>query len=217
MNDLPNQIRGHVTQRLRLAAPAIILRDYLPKILVEHKRRYRNFQLTLHDANQAAAEELLLKREIDLAITELQDRPASSLNCCVLLRLPLVLLVPNRATFREIRDFFSSDSASQTLISLPPDEVISKHFQSGLRKLNLAWTPGIEVTSLELVALYASRGFGVGVSVAVPRSKPERGIRVVPLRNFPPLTIAALWSGELSETALSFQSDIQNVARGLRR
>ena len=139
LSDLPDQIRGHANERLRLAAPAIILRDYLPKIFVEYKRRYPDFHLTLHDANQAIAEELLRKREIDLAITELEGKPVSPINSCILLRLPLVLVVPERSKFRTITDFFHDDMSAQNLISLPSDEVISKHFHAGLQKFGLSW------------------------------------------------------------------------------
>jgi DNA-binding transcriptional LysR family regulator len=217
LSELPAQIRGHASQRLRLAAPAIILRDYLPKIFIEYKRQYRDFRLTLHDANQASAEELLRKNEIDLAITELEGRPALSINSCILLRLPLVLLVPKRATFRAISDFFNDGSASQSLISLPADEVISKQFQSGLKKLGLSWAPAIEVSSLELIDLYTSLGFGIGLSIQVPRSIAKGSVRPLPLRKFPPLTIAALWSGELSAPAAAFLDDIKSLASRLDR
>src|SRR5689334_25320066 len=65
--DLRLQISGQATQRLRLAAPSVILRDYLPRIFIRYKRRDRDFRLALYDANQAIAEELLRKREIDIA------------------------------------------------------------------------------------------------------------------------------------------------------
>jgi DNA-binding transcriptional LysR family regulator len=217
LTELPDQILRHATQRLRLAAPAIILRDYLPKIFVDYKRRYPDFRLTLHDANQAIAEELLRKREIDLAITELEGRPASFINSCILLRLPLVLVVPKRAAFRTIADFFDDGTPSQSLISLPPEEVISKHFQAGLRKLGLGWTATIEVSSLELIDLYASLSFGVGLSVAVPGLRRKSGLNVVPLRKFASLTIAALWSGDLSEPAAAFLTDIKKLASRLDR
>jgi len=217
LSELPDQIRGQANRRLRLAAPAIILRDYLPKILIEYKRRHRDFHLTLHDANQAIAEELLRKREIDLAITELEGSPALSLSSCTLMRLPLVLVAPKRATFCTISDFFRHDGPSQSLISLPPAEVISKHFHAGLRKLGLAWTTAIEVGSLELIDLYASLGFGVGLSVAVPGLRRKSGLRALPLRKFPPLTIAALWSGKLSEPATMFLDSIKKFASRLNR
>ncbi len=215
--DLSHQIRGHAAQRLRLAAPAIILRDYLPKIFVEYKRRNPDFHLTLHDANQASAEELLRKREIDLAITELEGHPGSPINCCVLLRLPLVLVVPRRATHHAIGDFFRDGSPLQSLISLPTDEAISRQFQAGLRKLRLTWAPAIEVSSLELIDLYTSLGFGTGLSVALPGVKRKNGLRNVPLRKFPPLAIAALWIGELSEPAATFLADIEKLASRLSR
>jgi DNA-binding transcriptional LysR family regulator len=217
LRDLPRQVRGHAAQRLRLAAPGIILRDYLPKIFVEYKRRYPDFHLTLHDANQAMAEELLRKREIDLAITELEGGPASSVNSCVLLRLPLVLLVPKRFRFRALSDFFRHHAPAQNLISLPPDEMISKHFQAGLKKLGFAWTPAIEVSSLELIDLYASLGFGAGLSVDLPTLKRRNRLHVLALPKFPPLTIAALWIGALSEPAITFLADIKKFAARLSR
>jgi DNA-binding transcriptional LysR family regulator len=217
LHDLPHRVRGHTAQRLRLAAPGIILRNYLPKIFVEYKQRHPDFQLALYDANQAIAEELLRKREIDLAITELEGRPASSIASCVLLRLPLVLILSKRSEFSAIRDFFRERSPSQGLISLPPNEVISKQFQAGLKKLGLAWTPAIEVSSLELIDLYASLGFGVGLSVQVPGLQRKSGLRAVRLGKFPPLTIAALWIGELSEPATTFLADIKRLAARLNR
>jgi DNA-binding transcriptional LysR family regulator len=215
LNELPHQVRGHATGRLRLAAPATILRGYLPKLFAEYKRRDPEFRLTLFEANQAIAEELLRKREIDIAITELEGRPASSINSCVLLRLPLVLITSKRGTFRKLADFFESGSPSQSLISLRAEEVIPKHFHAGLQKLGLSWTPSIEVSSLELIDQYTALGFGVGLSVVVPGLKRESGLRVLPLRKFPPVTIAALWSGELTAPAATFLADVKKLAERL--
>jgi DNA-binding transcriptional LysR family regulator len=212
LTHLVDQVRGHATGRLRLAAPATILRGYLPKIFAEYKRRFQDFHLTLYEANQAIAEELLRKREVDLAITEMEGRPASSIRSSILLRLPLALLVPKRVPFRTSSDVFHQGPTRQSLISLRSDEVISKQFQTGLRKLGLSWTPDIEVSSLELVDLYASLGFGVGLSVLVPGLKRKSGLRLVPLPKFPPLNIAALWSGELSELANIFLADVKKLA-----
>ena len=157
LEKLPSHIRGHANQRLRLAAPAIILRDYLPKLFARYKRRHPDFHLTLHDANQASAEELLRKHEIDLAITELEGKLPTPIESCHLVRIPLVLVVRTRTTFRTLGDFFRKDAPPPGLISLPPDEVISKVFHDGLKKLRLAWPSTIEVSSLELIDLYLSR------------------------------------------------------------
>jgi DNA-binding transcriptional LysR family regulator len=217
LGELPDQIRGYAKQRLRLAAPTTILWDYLPAILAGYKYRYPDFRLTLHDANQAAAEELLRKHEIDLAITELEGTPAVSINSCTLVRLPLVLVVPKKTKFRSLSDCFRQGAPLQSLISFRSDEVISKHFHGGLRKLGVAWAPAIEVTSLELIEIYTSLGLGIGVSVAAPGSSGKRGLRLIPLRKFPPLTVAALWIGNLSELATAFLADVKKLADRLGR
>ncbi len=213
--ELLNHVRGQTSPRLRLAAPGIILRDYLPKIFETYKRRYRDFRLTLFDANQACAEDLLRKNEIDLAITELEGKPAPSIQSSVLLRVPLVLVAPRRVSPRSFKDMFRGGPPAESLISLPPDEVISKHFHAGLKKMKLAWSPEIEVTSLELIEVYAALGFGVGLSLGIPGRRPRKGLRELPLRNFPPLSVAALWMGDLSGLAVAFLTDIKKLASGL--
>lgn len=215
--ELPNHVRGQTSPRLRLAAPGIILRNYLPKIFEAYKRRHRGFRLVLCDANQASAEDLLKKREIDLAITELEGKPVPPIQSCTLLKVPLVLVVPKHSTLRSIKDLFREGAPSQSLISLPPDEVIAKHFHAGLKKMKLAWTPSIEVTSLELIELYAALGFGIGLSLGIPNRRLRKELRELPLRNFSSLTVAALWVGDLSDLTAKFLIDIKKLARGLSR
>jgi DNA-binding transcriptional LysR family regulator len=212
LNQLPDHVRGHAQQHLRLAAPEIMLRDYLPTILAKYKGRYPDFRLTLHDTNQSGAEEFLRKREIDLAITELERHPSASIESCNLVRLRLVLTVPKRAAVRSLKDAFHNRRPVERLISLPVNEVLTKHFHAGLKKLELAWAPAIEVSSVDLIDIYTSLGFGVGVSVAVPRKKMKHGLRHVALPTFPRLTIAALWIGELTELAASFLADVKKIA-----
>src|SRR5205814_1934990 len=83
------------------------------------------------DANQAIAEDLLYKGEIDLAITELGAKPRLSIQSCSLINLPLVLIIPKLAPIRTIRDLFDGRAPLMSLISLPPEEVITKHFHQG--------------------------------------------------------------------------------------
>ena len=126
-------------------------------------------------------------------------------------------IVPERTPFRTLSDFFRKGAPSQSLISLPPDETISRNFHAGLRKLGLAWSSKIEVSSLELIDLYTSLGFGVGLSIAKPGLQRRRGLRALPLRRFPPLTVAALRIGDLSDLAATFLADIKKLAAQLAR
>jgi DNA-binding transcriptional LysR family regulator len=217
LDQLPEQVRGHATQHLRLAAPAIMLREYLPDTLANYKRRYPEFRLTLHDANQAVAEELLRKREIDLAITELEGRPSPSIECCNLVRLPLVLIVPRAARVRSLKDVFENGKPIERLISLSSAEVLTKQFQDGLKRFGFNWPAAIELSSIDLIDTYAALGFGIGASVALPQRKLSSKLRQVALPGFPLLNISALWTGELSKLASSFLEDVKKIARRLTR
>ena len=212
LKELPEQIRGHANRRLRLAAPARILRDYLPGILGKYEVRFPNFKLTLFDANQSAAEELLRKGEIDLAITELGNKPGVSIQCYDLVRLPLTLVVPKQSGVKTFGQILGRDGPSMNLISLPSDEAIAKHFDRGLRRLGLGWSPAIELGTLELIETYVALGFGAGMSIAVPGRRIRSDLRVVTLQNFPRLTIAALWMSELPEFAALLLSDVKKLA-----
>jgi hypothetical protein len=89
--------------------------------------------------------------------------------------------------------FFSRGQTIAKFDFVTPDVVIAKHFQSRLKKMKLAWATSIKVISLELIELYAALGFGMGLSLGLPNRRLREELRVVPLRNFPPLTVAALW------------------------
>lgn len=217
LRDLPAHVRGYAEQHLRLAAPGRILRDYLPDVIARYKHRYPNLELTLREANQVRAEQLLRRREIDIAITELEGPTKGSFRRCDLVQLPLVLMVPRRSKITAISDLFQNGRPNQKLISLPSSEVLSKSFYAGLNKLGLHWPMAIEVVSLELIDVYTSLGFGVGSSVFLPGRKIPKDLRLVPLPKFPWLRIGAFWLGELPAIAESMLADLKRVAEKMKK
>src|SRR5262245_20251052 len=110
------RLRGETAQRLRLAAPSTILREHLPSLLEQHRRTFPQMRLRLRDANQATAENLLRKQEVDLAITELEGRPSSGIRCCELLSLPLYLLVPQTHPVRSAAELWKKKEIADPLI-----------------------------------------------------------------------------------------------------
>jgi DNA-binding transcriptional LysR family regulator len=217
IGEVSRQLRSEENARLRLAAPATILRGYLPALLRNHKRKYPALTLQLHDANHAEAERLLQKHEIDLAVTELEGKPAAGLNSAILFKLPLALIMPQRLKIKTAADLWRGGTSPETLISLPPGEVIVKQFQSRLKRLGVNWPSGVEVSSMDLIPIYVSLGFGVGLSIVIPRAKVVKGLKVLPLPNFPPLVIAALWQKNLSRSNAAFLADIKQRAQEMER
>ena len=71
------RIRG-ASQQLRIAAPSIVLHDYVPELLRRLRGRFPIFRLQLHEAARADAERLLQAGEIDLSITIIDSNPVSN-------------------------------------------------------------------------------------------------------------------------------------------
>lgn len=188
--------RGRDTT-LRLAAPATVLRSYLPELLHKHQALVPQLTLKLFDANQAEVEELLRKQEIDLAICELAGKPAPGLKSLVLFRLPLALLVGPNLKVRSAARLLS-DHSRDRLVSLPETEVVTRKFQAELQRRRIDWRTSVEVSSLDLVATYVSLGLGVGLSIAAPGDRLPGGVRRLPLHTFAPVVVAALWRNKLS-------------------
>jgi DNA-binding transcriptional LysR family regulator len=215
--EIPDKLRAQENSRLRLAAPATILRGHLPELLKLHKRKYPDLCLQLHDANQATAEALLQKQEIDLAVTELEGKPASGLNSAILFKLPLVLVLPKDLRVATAAELWRRGRKLDTLIALPETEVITKQFQAGLRRAGVEWTTGVEVTAIDLIPIYVSLGFGVGVTLDIPGRKLEPGVKTLPLPKFPPLVIAALWQSNISKSNAEFLTEIRRRALEIQR
>lgn len=217
VGEVSRRLRSEENARLRLAAPATILRGHLPALLREHQRKFPTLTLQLHDANQAAAERLLQKHEIDLAVTELEGKPAAGLNSTVLCKLPRVLIVPRRWKIKAASDLWRGTGKRETLISLPPEEVMVRQFHSRLKRLGFHWPTGVEVSAMDLIPIYVSLGFGVGLSIKIPRAKIARDLRILPLPGFPPLIVAALWQKNLSRANTAFLAQIRERAAELER
>ena len=217
IREVPARLRRGEDARLRLAAPATILRAHLPAVLRDHKKRYPSVSLQLYDANQTSAEELLRKQEIDLAITELEGKPAAGLQSAILFRLPLILIVSETLKIKRASDLWRQGTPPESLISLPPDEVMSKQFQTRLRQLRVNWRVGVQVSAMDLIPIYVALGFGVGLSIAAPGATLAAGLKALPLPNFPPLVIAALWQRNLSGPNTAFLKEIRKRVAGDRR
>ena len=109
------------------------------------------------------------------------------------MRLPLVLVVPQRSRVRVAADLWSADVIRAPLICLPGDEAITRNFQRGLRQLKVDWPIAIEASSTSLISQYVAGGCGIGVSVDLPGMASVRGTRVVPLPGFDPIEVVAMW------------------------
>ena len=210
-------IRGGSACRLRVAAPAIVLYDYLPEIFQRLRKHFPFFRLSLHEAARAEAERLLQAGEIDIAITVLERKRANAVRSRALLELPLILLVKNTERLPRAEELWRRDKIEETLITFRRSDPVSLHFQEGLERLGVEWFPGIEVNSTRLIECYVGHGYGIGLTVSTPRFKPPKGIRALKLATFPRVLIGATWTEKLSSIAQHFLEEVEREATSLRK
>ena len=216
LSEVTAELRGEAGQRLRLAASAQALRGHVPALLKKLHKQAPLLQLSLQEAYQAEAEAMLHRQEIDLAITELADRPATGLKAFTLLKLPLVLLVRADYPLSSTRDLWTSGVVRQPLIAYGEHQTLTRQFQSELRRRGHQWPVTIEASSMDIVEAYVAEGFGLGLSVDVPESTLRPGVKALPLPGFTPLIVAALWQGKLPPLPAAFLDLIKVRATELR-
>jgi DNA-binding transcriptional LysR family regulator len=200
---------GGKFQHIRIGAAEIILRDHLPAPLQHLKKKFPGLKVTLRSGYLPEIEGWFQKQEIDFAVTLLEGKPPAGLNAAPLIKLSLGLLVPESSRLRSAEELWQHDRIEETLISLPANEPIARNFQEGLSKLGVDWFPGIEVSSLDVLEAYVRNGYGLGLTVVVPKAVPGDGVRLLPLPDFAPVTIGALWQGKLVPITQAFLSGLQ--------
>jgi len=213
LGDLESELQGGEARYIRIGASGIVLRDHLPDLVQTLRKKFPTLKLALRGGLQPELENLLLKEEIDLAISLVEQKSAPGVRSVPLIDLPLVLLVPRKSQFTDAAQLWALDKISEPLICLPTSETICKNFQAGLARLGVDWFPSIEANSLDLIEAYVAAGLGIGAAVALPKSKPHPEIRVLPLPGFAPIKLGALWRGKMTPLVQSLLDEVKRRAK----
>jgi DNA-binding transcriptional LysR family regulator len=210
---MASELQGGKARQIRIGATTIVLREHLPEVFQNVRKRFPKLKISLCEGYPAEFESLLQKEELDLAVTAIEKKPAPGLHSMALVELPLVLLVEKDSRVTAAAQLWQRDKIEEPLICLPAVEAISKNFQQGLARLGVDWFPSIEVSSLDLIETYVASGFGIGVSVQVPKAKLSPNVRAVPLPDFAPVVLGAMWRGKTSALLQAFLDEMQLRAK----
>jgi len=197
VDDIAAQLRGEIESRLRIGASQVILRDYLPRVLSAVRKKIPKLQVILREDYPHELLQAIEEDEIDIAITCVEPRPPVGFRKIVFARLQPCLLIPQGSRALNPQKLLAKNFIRDALIALPSVEPLCRVFQRELKRRRIEWKPAIEVSSLELIAAYVREGFGTGLSFMLP-GPPPAGVRVVPLDDFPCVTVAAMWRKVLS-------------------
>jgi DNA-binding transcriptional LysR family regulator len=210
------RLRQNRSPQLRIAAPAIVLHDYLPQILKRVRAKFPAFRLYLHEASRTEAERLVSAREVDLAIMLLDKKSRAGIQVRALIELPLVLLVHRKSKLTDAEELWKRDKIEDTLVSFPRTDPVHAYFHRGLERLGVEWFCGIEVNSGRLIEHYVASGYGIGLTVAVPGFKPPPQLRALPLAHFPPVVVGVAWSPKPSSIARQLLAELDTEAQAQR-
>jgi DNA-binding transcriptional LysR family regulator len=215
LDKMAAEFQGGRARHFRIGASTIVLRDHLPQLLQNVRKKFAGLKISLRDDYQAQLEALLEKDEVDLVITLIERKTPAGFHSLVLMELPLVLLVEKSSRVKSAEELWRRDKIDEALICLPAGETLSKDFQSQLSKLGVEWFPAIEASSTDMIENYVASGLGVGLSVAVPKKALSPKVRALPLPGFPPVLIGALWRRKMTPLLAAFLDEARARAREL--
>jgi len=215
LEKIANDLQGGQARHIRIGASAIILRDHLPGLVLGLRKKFPELKISLREGFPAYLEELLLREEIDLAITLTDKKSTNGIHIRALLELPMVLMVEKNSGITSAEQLWKRDKIDEPLICLPPGETICKQFQEKLNELGVDWFPSIEASSADLVETYVANGLGIGVSVAIPKKNPPANVRALSLPGFPPAIIGAMWRGRMTPLLQVLLAEMQTRAKQL--
>src|SRR5216110_1822260 len=212
------KMRQNSSPQLRIAAPSIVLHDYVPELLQKLREKFPTFRLQCAPLRADKAETLETSHEdVDLAITLIEKKSRGGIQARPLLELPLILLVHKKSRLARADELWRRDKIEETLIAFPRTDPVHLHFQNGLEHLGVEWFCGIEVNSARLIERYVASGYGIGLAVAVPGFKPSAGVRVLELPDFPSVVVGASWSGKLSNISRHLLAELETEAQAQMR
>ena len=158
LEKVADELQGGQARHIRIGASTIVLREHLPELFRDVRKKFPGLKLSLREGYPAQFEEWLRQDEIDLAITLIEKKTAPGIHSLALLELPLVLLVGKNSGIQSAEELWRRDKIDEPLICLPPGETVCRNFQQKLNALGVDWFPGIEVSSLELIETYVANG-----------------------------------------------------------
>lgn len=212
-----DQLHETATAHLRLAASAVVLTTQLPEIFHAIKSEFPGLRLSLKDSTADRCLGLLRRGEVDLALTVLPRPVPTGCTVVELIRLPMVMLVPEKSSWKSFKQIEGLHPTSfPPLISLPGNEDVTTSFHAALTARDISWETHLEVDSLDLVEHFVASGFGIGLGLAIPARPPRTGLRHIALPDFPVVEIGLVSMGALNTVARRFAQLLQVRARELR-
>ena len=204
---------GEAQPELRLGGSEFVLREHIPVVMSRMKVRFPRLRFSMRTGFQVQLEELLRDGGLDLAATLVGARPPARLQRLRLAKVPLVLLVPQRSAVKSAEELWARKKIAEPLIALPAATILTGNFLRGLKRRGVVWAQTDEAGSIDLITRYVANGDGFGVNIGIDSVVKRRGVRVLPLTDFEPLTMGLVWRGQPSPIVRAAIEEVQRYSR----
>jgi len=213
LEDMGRRLRGGADVSIRIGALELVLRGYVPTLIRALRCRFPEVNCKLVPADIEAIEAGLLAQDLDIGIAPLLGTRPPGIKQQSMVRVPLVLIVPESSNLQSPEELWRQDRITEPLITGPSNNAVYRVFQAELQKRNVEWFPSMELNSQEMITRYVAEGFGLGVVLLEPGLKTIERVRVLPLEGFPCIPYGLLWLGVLSPLQRAFFQEAEAVAR----
>ena len=223
VGEVEARLKGEEGSHLRIAASGSALRIPLPDLLAEVRTKRPSARFSLREVEPGELQGLLKSQQVDLAISIIGERITEGLQTVELLKIPLVLLVPEKWKVRGLSDLLvkNEDTGRKAprypLVGLPAGNVLGRIFLDSFEERGVDLVPNMEVDSLDLVGDYVSWGFGMGMGVEIPGKEPPGGLRAIHLKGFSPVVVGAIHQENLKPIARDFLELARERAKNLAK
>ncbi|MCW1883709.1 LysR family transcriptional regulator [Luteolibacter flavescens] len=218
--DLADEIRQEGSLHLKLGACPSVLRHHLPGLMLAMKSKKPGLRISLREIQMDEIADHLVKQIADISVGAVIGAFPPPLRMDELLRVPLALLVPDDfpcTTWKQVlsRHKRKDGSLDLPLIAPPVQSVITRRFREGLTAAGLIWETEVEVGNFDVIRDYVKHGFGVGMSVMIPGVQVTGGLRQIPIREFAPVQVVAVYLREPKPVVSWFVNELKGYVRML--
>lgn len=175
--------------RLRIGAADVVFAEYFPAVLADLRAAAPDVQFHLQSGTPAERIAAVQRGALDLAIAAAAQAP-KELAARVLLRLPVVLLVPER--LRLGPDPARWPRPLPPLVVPTEPAILPARFEPWLESHGLTWRPQTILSSISLVSWYVANQGVVGLTLGLPKLIQHAGLRAIPL-TIPAVEVSAYW------------------------
>src|SRR5258706_14894540 len=89
LDGMASELQGGQARQIRIGASTVVLRDHLPALFQNVRKKFPGLKIALREGYQAELESLVQKEELDLAVTLIEKKSAPGIRSVGLPDLPL--------------------------------------------------------------------------------------------------------------------------------